>query len=81
MTVACPGLVTNNQLQLLYANFTPLVDYAVHTSGPLQTIPNTALDHVDWYNSQLQPALQQYYKGSFVYTTQTVANQADNEAR
>ena len=36
MTIACSGLVKNQQLALLRANFTPVVDYAIHTSGPLQ---------------------------------------------
>ena len=39
MTIACSGLVTNTQLSLLRANFTPIVDYAIHTSGPLQVRP------------------------------------------
>ena len=49
MTYACPGLVTNDDLSLMRANFTPLDAYAVHTSGKLQTIPGTRLQDDDWY--------------------------------
>lgn len=81
MTLACPGLVDNNDLQLMRANFTPTVAYAVHTSGKLQTIPNTRLNNADWYNERLQPDLVQYYKGSFVYDKQYIAQEAENSQR
>jgi chitin synthase len=81
MILACPGLVDNADLGLMRANFTPLVQYAVHTSGKLQTIPNTKLDADDWYTAQLTPALQQYYKGSFVYDKAYVASEAEGSSR
>ena len=81
MNLACPGLVDNNALELIRANFTPLVQYAVHTSGHLQTIPNTKLDSDDWYTNQLQPALEQYYKGAFVYDKTYISQEADNSGR
>lgn len=81
MVLACPGLVDNDQLSLMRANFTPLVQYAVHTSGKLQTIPNTKLDDADWYTNRLQPDLQQYYKGSFVYDRSYVSQEAENSQR
>jgi chitin synthase len=81
MVAACPGLVTNNQLALKRANFTPIVDYAVHTSGALQTIPNTKLDDSDWYYGRLLPDLQQYYKGSYVYTKGYIEDYAANSGK
>lgn len=81
MIVACPGLVTNNQLSLQRANFTVIEAYAVHTSGALQTINGTALDNANWYESTLLPDLVQYYKGSFVYDTKEVQGQADVDTR
>ncbi|ORX35119.1 glycosyltransferase family 2 protein [Kockovaella imperatae] len=81
MTLACPNLVTNNQLSLLAANFTPLVDYAIHTSGAQQQTQNTKLDSPTWYTDTLMPDLVQYYKGSFVYDKQYILNQADGSQR
>ena len=81
MTVACPGLVTSDQLSLMRANFTPIVGYAIHTSGPSQTVNDTQLDNIDWYDNNLLPSLVQYYKGSFVYSKSEVAAGADSDSR
>ena len=78
MTVACPGLVNNENLALMRANFTPIVAYAVHTSGKQQTIPNTKLNDKNWYMDRLMPDLKQYYKGSYVLTKGYVQSYADS---
>lgn len=81
MTVACPTLVTSTTLSLQRANFTPIVAYAVHTSGPEQTIPDTKLNDINWYNNELRPSLEEYYKGSYVMDKDYVAGKADSDAR
>jgi len=81
MNLACPELVPNADLSLMRANFTPIVQYAVHTSGKQQTIPDTKLNADDWYTNRLMPDLQQYYKGSYVYTKGYVAQEADSSER
>lgn len=81
MNLACPGLVNSDQLSLMYANFTPTVAYAVHTSGALQTIPNTKLNNANWYKDDLQPTLEQYLKGDYVYTKGVVQDYADNSGK
>ena len=81
MVLACPNLVTTDQLSLMRANFTPVVAYAIHTSGALQTTQNTHLDDANWYNDRLLPGLTQYYKGSFVYDKSYVQDQADSSQR
>ena len=81
MTLACPNLVTNNQLSLMRANFTPVVDYAVHTSGAQQATQNTKLDDGNWYVDRLQPDIQQYYKGSFVYDNKYIEGEASGSQR
>ncbi|CAD6587719.1 MAG: hypothetical protein TREMPRED_004832 [Tremellales sp. Tagirdzhanova-0007] len=81
LTVACAGLVNSDQLSLMRANFTPIIGYAVHTSGPLQTINGTKLDDINWYDNTLLPGLVQYYKGSFVYSKSDVQGQADADSR
>ena len=81
MNLACPALVDNSQLALMRANFTPVVDSAVHTSGALQTTSGTKLDDQNWYTDTLLPDLAQYHKGSFVYAKSYVADQANGAQR
>ena len=81
MTTACPGLVNNEQLALRRANFTPILDYAIHTSGPMQTAKNTKLNDINWYPNTLVPGLKQYYKGSYVYSKSYISNMADGSSR
>jgi chitin synthase len=81
MNLACPELVPSDQLSLMRANFTPVVAYAVHTSGALQTIPDTKLDAGDWYTNRLMPSLKDMYKGDFVYDKAYVRNEADGSER
>ena len=81
MNLACPDLVTNDQLFLMRANFTPTVAYAVHTSGALQTIPDTKLDNANWYNDDLQSALLPRLKGDYVYPKGVVQDYADNSGK
>jgi chitin synthase len=79
--LACPGLVTSYSLFMQRANFTPTVAYAIHTSGPLQTVNGTQLDKDDWYYSRLSPFIEQYYKGQFVYSTSAVQSGADQDSK
>ena len=81
LSVACPGLVTSDQVALMRANFTPIVAYAIHTSGPLQTINGTKLSDINWYDETLLPGLVQYYMGSYVYSKSDVSAQADVNSR
>jgi chitin synthase len=81
MTIACPGLVTNDQLSLMRANFTPTVAYAIHTSGPLQTTNGTKLDNINWYEDRLMPDLVQYYKGAYVFARNDVASGAESDSK
>jgi chitin synthase len=81
MTIACPGLVTNNLLELRRANFTPIVDYAIHKSGRLQTETGTKLDDWQWYPNQFIPSLKQYYKGAYVFGKNYVAAEADQSQK
>jgi chitin synthase len=65
----------------MYANFTPIVAYAVHTSGALQTTPGTKLNNADWYTNDLQASLEPRLKGDFVYTKAQVSDLADNSGK
>jgi chitin synthase len=76
LVLACQNLVTDPQLALVYKNFTVLVPTAVHTSGAMQTTPNTKLDNPSWYTQVFQPSIQQFYKGPLVWKRSDVLSQA-----
>lgn len=78
MTIACPGLVTSTDLTMMHGNFTPILDYAIHTSGPLQTTDGTKLNDINWYPDRLSPFIKQYYKGDFVWDKSDIQQQADD---
>jgi chitin synthase len=80
LTKGCPGLV-NKDFAFTYANFTPTVAYAVHTSGSLQTENGTKLNDENWYYDRLQPFLDQRYKGQFVWSKNDIQAQADDSGK
>ena len=67
LVLACQGLVTNNQVGLTYANFTPLIPSAMHISGGLQSIPTTDLAKSDWYTNYFLRTMKKFHKGPLVY--------------
>lgn len=80
-TQACPGLVDSQSLIMIKANFTPLVQYAVHTSGSAQAASGTKLNDENWYFDRFTPYVEQYYKGTFVYTKKEVQAAADDGSK
>jgi chitin synthase len=80
-TQACPGLVTSEALFMQRANFTPIVAYAIHTSGSLQTVNGTELDKESWYYSRFTPFVEEFYKGQFVFDRADVQSQADQDSK
>lgn len=80
LTQGCPGLV-DQDFKFQYANFTPLTDYAVHTSGSLQTIENTQLNNERWYWDRFHPTIGEYYKGKFVYSKKDIQQQGEDSGR
>lgn len=79
-TVACPGLVTDESLEL-QRNFTPVADYAVHWSGTLQTYGSSELSNADWFSDRFLPYMKQYYKGTFAYSKSEIVSNADDGAK
>ncbi|KAI6709453.1 hypothetical protein JHW43_008031 [Diplocarpon mali] len=65
LTVACPGVVTDDTLTLL-SNTTVANSNAVHTSGPLSPYTDSALADINWYGSKFLPRISEYYKGELV---------------
>lgn len=81
MTQACPELVTSTSLIQQYANFTPILNYAIHYSGAAQSVNDSKLSEDDWYYSRLQPFLKDYRKGWLVYKKSTIQQQAEDSSR
>ena len=78
LTVACPGLVTDDTL-VLQANTTVLYPEGVHTSGPLQPYTTSALHDINWYANTFLPKIKEYYHGDLVTKKSKVYSQGQNE--
>jgi chitin synthase len=79
LTVACPGLVTDDSI-MLQANNTPEYPVGLHTSGPqYQPDTQTALHDITWYAQKFEPFIEQFYKGDLVTKKKVIASQGQNE--
>ena len=79
LTIACPGLVTNENIQLT-PNTSIIYSSAAHTSGPtFQTDPTTKLHDINWYTQYFLPRMKEYYKGDLVYKAKTVLSEGEND--
>jgi chitin synthase len=78
LSLACPQLVSNPNVDLTYKNFTNEAPTAIHTSGFLQTAQGTKLRDREWYNRQFQPKMRQFYKGPLVWDKKEIRAQADD---
>jgi len=78
LTVACPGIVTDDKL-FLYPNATaPLYPDAVHAAGPQQLRKDTKLEDINWYADTFLPRIKEYYHGDLVVKKSTVKNDGQN---
>ncbi|KAK4631097.1 Chitin synthase 6 [Fulvia fulva] len=81
LTIACPGLVTSDRIQLS-PNTTLLYPTAEHTSGPqFQPDTTTKLHSITWYTEYFLPRMKEYYKGQLVYKRSTVKSDGENNSR
>lgn len=78
LILACPGLVEDDQMHLTWANFTPAVPLAIHTSGALQSAEGR-WQQPDWYSEVFVKSLKEYVKGPLVWTPKEVLAQARDE--
>ena len=78
LTVACPGLVTDDTL-LLLANTTAAFPVGIHTSGPLQPYTSSALHDINWYGNTFLPKIKEYYHGDLVTKKSIVNSQGEND--
>ena len=81
LPLACPGLVTSNELQL-QTNSTLLYPQGEHISGPtFQTDPTTKLHSEYWYTQTFLPKMAEMYKGQLVWSKSDVKFQGENYNR
>ncbi|KAI0782569.1 glycosyltransferase family 2 protein [Abortiporus biennis] len=79
LVLGCPGLVSDSSQSLVYANFTPEIPTALHTSGTLQSAQNTKLDQADWYTQVFLKKINQFYKGPMVWDKKQIWDQSHDE--
>lgn len=79
LILGCPGLVTDGNQALLYANFTADIPQAVHTSGALQSTQNTKLDDSDWYTNTFQKKMKDFHKGPLVWDKKEIWSQSHDD--
>lgn len=76
LNIACPNLVSANNLVMQYATWNPSVPSAVHTSSHQQPVTSSALHEDRWYYDDFLPFMKPYYKGPLVFTRGNVTSQA-----
>ncbi|KAG1717862.1 chitin synthase-domain-containing protein, partial [Suillus occidentalis] len=67
LTLACPGLVTQTSVELVYK------------SGASESAQGTVLDNAGWYTATFQPKIKNFHKGPLVWTTKEVAAQVADQ--
>ncbi|KAF7546258.1 hypothetical protein G7Z17_g8566 [Cylindrodendrum hubeiense] len=77
---ACQGLGIKETTQLSYNN-TPTFPNAQHISGYYARDPRSALHNDDWYWTNFQPKIKEFYHGDLVWKESTVKGQGEDESR
>ncbi|THG97676.1 hypothetical protein EW026_g4373 [Hermanssonia centrifuga] len=78
LILGCSGLVQDPSIALHPANFTPVIQTAMHTSGALQSTPTSKLHNSDWYTQIFQPTINQFYKGPLVWDKGAIWSEANS---
>jgi chitin synthase len=78
LTVACPGLVTDETVKL-QANTTITMSQGDHYSGPQSSDPTSALHSINWYGQVFLPKIKEYYHGDLVTDKSTISSEGQNE--
>lgn len=78
--MACKGLGIKETTRLL-SNNTPEFTTAVHTSGLYTPDPTSALRKDDWYWTDFEPKIKEFYHGDLVFSKKTVRSQGKDEQR
>jgi len=79
LMLACPDLVTDNNMALTPKNFTPLAPLAMHKSGSDASGGSSALGNDNWYTAQFLPKMKGYKKGPLVWDWKEIKAQAADQ--
>lgn len=78
LTVACPGLVTDDTIRLI-PNTSVAYPNAVHNSGPIfQPDTTTDMHGINWYRDDFLPRIQDFYHGDLVTKASDVQSDGQN---
>ncbi|KAK4506134.1 hypothetical protein PRZ48_004099 [Zasmidium cellare] len=81
LTIACPGLVTDQSI-VLQSNNTLLYPNAEHKSGNRsQADPNTKLRNINWYTEDFLPRMEGFHKGALVWKKSVVTSDGEKYNR
>ncbi|KAH7124357.1 chitin synthase-domain-containing protein [Dactylonectria macrodidyma] len=78
--MACQGLGIKETTQLSYNNTLEFPN-AQHISGYYARDPTSALHHDDWYWTNFQPKIKEFYHGDLVWKQSTVKAQGEDDSR
>lgn len=78
--MACKGLGIAETTRLT-ANETAEYPQAVHTSGYFSPYVKSALHEDDWYWTNFEPTIEEYYHGDLVFKTSDIKSQGKNDQR
>jgi len=80
LTLACPGLVTDDTLQLVL-NTTIEYPVADHTSGFYARDRTGSMGQVDWYSKKFLPRMKEYITGDLVWDPNQIIQEGDDDQR
>ncbi|CAM1511146.1 Fc.00g086590.m01.CDS01 [Cosmosporella sp. VM-42] len=78
LNLACKGLGIKETTRLIVNN-TAEFEIAVHTSGMYARDPTSALHKDDWYWTNFEPGIEEWYHGDLVWKASKVKNEGKND--
>ncbi|KAF2762157.1 hypothetical protein EJ05DRAFT_448546 [Pseudovirgaria hyperparasitica] len=78
LTLACPGLVTDNQITLI-SNTTTGNTQGIHKSGNMTSDRTSKLASQTWYSENFLPKMKEYYKGPLVTEKSKIESEGKNQ--
>jgi chitin synthase len=79
LALACPGLVSDWNLELTPKNFTAVAPLAMHKSGPDASNGSPALRNNEWYTQTFLPTMKSFRKGPLVWDWKTIGGLAQDQ--
>jgi chitin synthase len=76
LVLGCGALGPTSDMKITFQNFTESEPTADHSSGQFAQSSTSKLANADWYTQTFQPTIKQFYKGTFVYSWDTIQSEA-----